>query len=98
MSTRKYASGYEQLLKKKKKKKQNKTKKKKNKKKRKVEKLIKSQRGVLNKFVIRNKQNIEDNLSEKFINEQENHQKELEYNDNTIDVSNSIVTNIYDPD
>jgi hypothetical protein len=41
---------------------------------------------------------IKDNLSEKFIIEQENHQKELEYNDNTIDVSNSIVTNIYDPD
>ena len=32
--------------------------------KRKVEKLIESQRGALNKFVISNKQNIKDNLSE----------------------------------
>jgi hypothetical protein len=47
-----------------------KKKKKKKKKKRKVEKLIESQRGVLNKFVISNKQNIKDNLSEKLINEQ----------------------------
>jgi hypothetical protein len=61
-------------------------KKKKKKKKKKVEKLIESQRGVLNKFVISNKQNIEDNLSEKLINEQEIHKKELEDNDNTIDV------------
>jgi hypothetical protein len=63
----------------------------------KVEKLIESQRGVINKFVISNKQNIEDNLSEKLINEQEIYQKELENNDNTIDISSSIVTNIYDP-
>jgi hypothetical protein len=86
MSTTKYASGYEKLfffffLKKK----------------RKVENLIESQRGLLNKFVISNKQNIDDNLSEKLINEQEIHQKELEDNDDTIDVSNSIATNIYDP-
>jgi hypothetical protein len=81
MSTRKYASSYEKLKKKK----------------RKVEKLIESQRGALNKFVISNKQNIEDNLSEELINEQEIHQKKLEDNDNIIDVSNSIVTNIYDP-
>jgi hypothetical protein len=67
------------------------------KKKRKVDKLIESQRGALNKFVISNKQNIEDNLGEKLINEQEIHQKELEDNENIIDVSNSIVTNIYDP-
>jgi hypothetical protein len=63
---------------------------------RKVEKLIESQRGALNKFVISNKQNIDDNLSEKLINDQKIHQKELEDNDNAIDVSNSIVTNIYD--
>jgi len=34
-------------------------------KKRKVEKLIESQKGSLNKFVISNKQNINDNLVEK---------------------------------
>jgi hypothetical protein len=67
------------------------------KKKRKVDKLIESQKGALNKFVISNKQNIEDNLGEKLINEQEIHQKELEDNEHIIDVSNSIVTNIYDP-
>jgi hypothetical protein len=122
MSTRKYASGYEKLKKKKKKKK----------KKEKVEKLIESQKGSLNKFVISNKQNINDNLGEKLINEQEIHQKELEDNEiiqqkddienndndvqicnitildeelkenleenkNTNDVSDFIVTNIYDP-
>jgi hypothetical protein len=86
MSARKYASGYEKLKKKKKKKK-----------KRKVDKLIESQRRALNKFVISNKQNTEDNLGEKLINEQEIHQKKLEDNENIIDVSNSIVTNIYDP-
>jgi hypothetical protein len=39
------------------------------KKKRKVDKLIESQKGALNKFVISNKQNIDDNLGEKLINE-----------------------------
>jgi hypothetical protein len=58
--------------------------------------LIESQKGALNKFVISNKQNIEDNLGEKLINKQEIHQKELEDNEHIIDVSNSIVTNIYD--
>jgi hypothetical protein len=67
------------------------------KKKKKVGKLIESQRGALNKFVISNKQNIEDNLSEKLINEQEIYQKELDDNDNTIDISSFIITNIYDP-
>jgi hypothetical protein len=52
MSIRKYAYGYEKL------KKINKI----NKKKRKVEKLIESKKGALNKFVFKNKQNIEDNL------------------------------------
>jgi hypothetical protein len=65
------------------------------KKKKKVEQLIESQRGALNKFVISNKQNIE--TSENLIDEQEIHQKELEDNKNTIDISTSIVTNIYDP-
>jgi hypothetical protein len=36
--------------------------------KKKIEKLIESQRGVLNKFFISNKQNIEDNSGEKLIN------------------------------
>jgi hypothetical protein len=69
--------------------------KKKKKKKNEVDKLIESQRGALNKFVISNKQNTEDNLGEKLINEQEIHKKELEDNENIINVSNSIVTNIY---
>jgi hypothetical protein len=80
MSNRKYASEYEKLKKKKKKK---------------VDKLIESQKGAINKFVITNKQNIKDNLGEKLINEQEIHQKELEDNEHIIDISNSIVTNIY---
>jgi hypothetical protein len=63
-------------------------------KKKKVEQLIESQRRALNKFVINNKQNIE--VSENIIDKQEIHQKELEYNKNTIDVSISIVTHIYD--
>jgi hypothetical protein len=58
--------------------------------------LIEYERGALNKFVISNKQNTEDNLGEKFINEQEIHKKELKDNENIIDVSNFIVTNIYD--
>jgi hypothetical protein len=59
-----------------------------------VEQLIESQIGALNKFIIRNKQNIE--ASENLINEQEIHQKELEDNKNIIDVSTSIIINIYD--
>ena len=47
--------------------------------KKKVEKLIESQKGSLNKFVISNK-HINNNLGEKLINEQEIHQKELEDN------------------
>jgi hypothetical protein len=34
-----------------------------------MEKLIESQKGALNKFVTSNKQNIEDNLGEKLVNE-----------------------------
>jgi hypothetical protein len=49
---------------------------------------------ALNKFVISNKQNIEDNLGKKLINEQKNHKKELEYNENTINVSKFVGTNI----
>jgi hypothetical protein len=57
--------------------------------------LIESQKRVLNKFVMSNKQNIEDSLGEKLINEQEIHQKELEDNEHIINISNSIVSNIY---
>ena len=56
--------------------------------------MIESQRGALNKFVISNKQNTENNLGEQLINEQEIHQKELKDNKNTIDISTSIVANI----
>jgi hypothetical protein len=42
---------------------------KKKKKKTKIEKLIESQRKVINKFFISNKQNIENNLGQKLINE-----------------------------
>ena len=59
MSTRKYASGYEKLKKKRKKEK---------------EKLIKSQKELMDKFVISNKQNITQNLDENITNEQEIHQ------------------------
>ena len=53
MSTRKYASGYEKLKKWKKK----------------EEKLIESQKGSMDKFVISNKQNIAQNLDENITNE-----------------------------
>ena len=43
----------------------------------KEEKLIESQKGLLDKFVISNKQNIDENIT----NEQEIHQKELEDNE-----------------
>ena len=65
MSTRKYAFGYEKPKKKKKQ----------------EEKLIESQRGSMDKFVISNKQNITQNLDENITNEQEIHQKELEDNE-----------------
>ena len=58
MSTRKYESGYEKLKKKRKK----------------EEKLIKSQKELMDKFVISNKQNITQNLDENITNEQEIHQ------------------------
>ena len=47
----------------------------------KKEKLIESQKGSMDKFVISNKQNITQNLNEKITNEQEIHQKELEDNE-----------------
>ena len=65
MSTRKYASRYENL-----------------KKRKKNEKLIESQKGSMDKFIISNKQNITQNLDENITNVQEIHQKELEDNEN----------------
>ena len=44
----------------------------------KKKKLIESQKGSMDKFVISNKQNITQNLDEKITNVQEIHQKELE--------------------
>ena len=49
--------------------------------KKKKEKLIESQKGSIDKFVISNKQNITQNLDENITNEQEIHQKELEDNE-----------------
>ena len=49
--------------------------------KKKKEKLIESQKGSMDKFVISNKQNITQNLDENITNEQEIHQKELEDNE-----------------
>ena len=43
----------------------------------KKEKLIESQKGLMDKFVISNKQNITQNLDENITYEQEIHQKEL---------------------
>ena len=54
------------------------------KKEKKEEKLIESQKGSMDKFVISNKQNITQNLDENITNEQEIHQKwilnEIYYN------------------
>ena len=50
-------------------------------KKKKEEKLIESQKGSMDKFVISNKQNITQNLDENITNEQEIHQKELKDNE-----------------
>ena len=51
------------------------------KKRKKEEKLIESQKGLMDKFVISNKQNITQNLDENITYEQEIHQKELEDNE-----------------
>ena len=50
-------------------------------KKRKKKKLIESQKGSMDKFVISNKQNKTQNLDENITNEKEIHQKELEDNE-----------------
>ena len=54
-------------------------------------KLIESQKGLMDKFVISNKQNITQNLDENLTNEQEIHQKELE-DDEMIQLQNVTVT------
>ena len=51
------------------------------KKRKKKEKLIESQKGSIDKFVISNKQNTTQNLDENVTNEQEINQKELEDNE-----------------
>ena len=48
----------------------------------KEKKLIESQKGSMDKFVISNKQNITQNLDENITNEQEIHQNNLEENEN----------------
>ena len=77
MSTRKYASGYEKLKKRKKEK----------------EKLIDSQKWLMDKFVISNKQNITQNLDENITNEQEIHQNNLEENENNDEKYNIKIWN-----
>ena len=75
--------------------------------KKKKEKLIESQKGSMDKFVISNKQNITQNLYENITNEQEIHQKELEDNEmiqlqdnndvqfcNTTNLDNELQNNI----
>ena len=47
----------------------------------KEKKLIESQKGSMDKFLISNKQNITQNLGKSITNEQEIHQKELEDNE-----------------
>ena len=64
----------------------------------KEKKLIESQKGSMDKFVISNKQNITQNLDENIINEQEIHQNNLEENDvqfcNTTNLDNELQNNL----
>ena len=64
----------------------------------KEKKLIKSQKGSIDKFVINNKQNITQNLDENITNEQEIHQNNLEENDvefcNTTNLNNELQNNL----
>ena len=64
----------------------------------KEEKLIESQKGSMDKFVISNKQNITQNLDENITNEQEIHQNNLEENDvqfcNTTNLDNELQNNL----
>ena len=60
----------------------------------KEEKLIESQKGSMDKFVISNKQNITQNLDKNITNEQEIHQNNLEKNNiqfcNTTNLDNKL--------
>ena len=64
----------------------------------KEKKLIKSQKGSIDKFVINNKQNITQNLDENITNEQEIHQNNLDKNDvqfcNTTNLDNELQDNL----
>ena len=68
------------------------------KKRKKEKKLIESQKGSIDKFVISNKQNITQNLDENITNEQEIHQNNLEKNDfqfcNTTNLDNELHNNL----
>ena len=67
-------------------------------KRKKKEKLIESQKWLMNKFIISNKQNIIQNLDENITNEQEIHQNNLEENDvqfcNTTNLDNEFQNNL----
>ena len=58
------------------------------------EEHIESQKGAIDKFITSKKQNLAENLSEGFINEQEIHQKELEDNENIQQNDNNEVVMI----
>ena len=64
----------------------------------KEKKLIESQKGSMDKFVINNKQNITQNLDENITNEQEIHQNNLEANGvqfcNTTNLDNELQNNL----
>ena len=64
----------------------------------KEEKLIESQKGSMDKFVISNKQNITQNLDENITNKQEIHQNNLDENDvqfcNTTNLDNELQNNL----
>ena len=66
--------------------------------KKKKEKLIESQKGLMDKFFISNKQNISQNLDENITNEQEIHQNNLEENDvqfcNTTNLDHELQINL----
>ena len=68
------------------------------KKEKKEKKLIESQKGLMDKFVISNKQNITQNLDENITNEQEIYQNNLEENDvqfcNTTNLDNELQNNL----
>ena len=59
----------------------------------KKEKLIESKKGLMDKFVISNKQNITQNLDENITNEQEIHQNNLEENENNDEKYNIKIWN-----